>query len=607
MRTQRSIALLLLIILGLFVVTLLAGLVHLQLQESLLDSTRLDAMKKDLESNPRDETLKAEIRALDLAMRQSYFQNRQQFHLAAYLALFGVVGWILTAKWYFSLQPVTPPLLRDLEASRRGLEDEISRLREEAEELSDAILARQKKLDRLVREMQAGRKASGRLPAAIWAVGGVFLAAVVTLLLFGLHSAPSLPGKAEDTPEPVAAPAESVEQYEANWPCFRGPYNIGVAPAATNPPTTFSLPRERNILWKTPISLAGKSSPVIWEDAIYLTAGTAAEHHVLCIDRTTGQILWDKVATIPGLVGADVQVMPDTGFAAPTPVTDGERVYALYPTGALVAFDREGNQLWSKALGIPESLYGFAASLQYWKGVVIVQYDQGTVPGEKTSYLYGFDGPTGNTVYRVERPVHNSWSSPALIPAGSPPTLVTTGPGKVLAYNPLSGKENWSIEWEEADMAPCPAWGGGLIFVTNDLVNLMAIRPGGSGDVTETHVAWTAHDGMPDTSSPVTDGQYLLQCAAGGFITCFDVETGELLYEHFIESNASASPILAGGRVYLAGEDGRVRVIELADEWKLIDKGEVGEPIYATPAFLEDQIYIRSSGHLICVAPMEAP
>ncbi|NQU45005.1 PQQ-binding-like beta-propeller repeat protein, partial [bacterium] len=386
------------------------------------------------------------------------------------------------------------------------------------------------------------------------------------------------------------------------WPCFRGPGNLGLA-GPGDWPTTWSLAEDRNIIWQTELPSEGKSSPVVWKNHIFLSAATGEEHRVLCYARDSGQLLWNSSLTLPA--GEELEQVEDSGFgtglASPTPVTDGKRVYVLFGTGWLAAFDLQGKQVWSLNLGLPESRFGYATSLQYYRGVLIVQYDQGETGDEGLSQLFGIDPAKGTYIYQMPRPVGSTWTSPSLVPANGRVELITSAPEWIIAYNPSTGQEFWRVEWVYADLAPSATWGNNILYLTGDGAELIAIQPGGSDNVTLDRVVWRAMDGLPDIASPVTDGEYLLQSAAGGYLTCYNATSGELLWEQYEETSASSSPILAGELVYLAGEDGVTRIFELADECTPRGKGSVDEPVYATPAFLNGRIYIRGKKHLFCI------
>ncbi|MCX7047182.1 MAG: PQQ-binding-like beta-propeller repeat protein [Candidatus Sumerlaeota bacterium] len=565
MNDTRKIVTWMLLVVAAFMLLLAAGLIAIYFQENragLLASVEMDNIRKDLSASPQDEALKQRGRQIDARIRHEYLRNRLRFEVAGYMLLCATLGWLGLARWRRALAP-------------------------------------QKPLDVL-----APHPAPPRL-ASFWAVGamaGIVLGAVGFYAALGRVSLPppqltSDPGA--EFPEPSPGGGAPTTSTVAVWPNFRGPDDLGVA-AAGDYPTTWSAAQNRNILWKTPLPFVGKSSCIIWGNNIFVSGGEEKQHGVACLDRATGAIRWQKPIPAPPR-DKDFKVPKDTGFAAPTPATDGKRVAAVFASGALVALDFKGNILWSRDLGQIDSTYGFATSLLIVDGIVIVQLDQSPDEEEKKSRLLGIDAGTGKDRWVTPRPVANSWSSPALIRTPARVELVTCSRPFAIAYNPATGAELWRAKVLSGDVCPSPAFGGGLIFVTQDGAELTAIRPGGSGDVTKTHVAWKFEEGMPDCSSPVADGKYVMQAAAGGHITVNDTLTGAKKWDEYLPSGQSASPILVGNLVYIACEDGMTRILEWTDKYKPRDSGDISEPLYSTPAFLENKIYIRGQKHLFCV------
>ncbi|MEN6626276.1 MAG: PQQ-binding-like beta-propeller repeat protein [Candidatus Sumerlaeia bacterium] len=381
--------------------------------------------------------------------------------------------------------------------------------------------------------------------------------------------------------------------YKQNWPNFRGPSNLGIA-AAADYPTTWSLASNLNIGWKSPIPAPGKSSPVVWGDRVFLTGGDKAAHHVMCFDRADGRLLWDKSISPP----AEIAPSEDAGFAASTGATDGKRFYALFPTGILAAFDFEGNQAWTKQFGIPDNQYGHASSLILHEGTLIVQLDQGSAR-DKKSRLIGIDAATGNERWSTARDVGSSWATPALIKTPARSELVTCADPWVISYDPAGGKELWRVKALGGDVVPSPGFDGERIFVTTD--RTLAIRPGGSGNVTRSNVLWKSNDAVGDIASPVGDGRRVLLVFSAGNLYCINAADGKPAWEKSLECGVTASPVLVGGRVYLCGQDGVTRIFGLGGEYKIEGQGEIGEPIHVTPAFADGEIYIRGAKDLVCV------
>ncbi len=608
MDKSRTIALFLVIVFGisLQVFAWLLGAAYFRdTSVGLLTTQSLPQKKKEVVKFSEDKSQAAkfavaqnQLREEDKELRREYFGNRRKFAWAGWIMLLMGIGFVASARWYESLSAKPTPSVLDPD-----------------------VRARQNK--------SWGReRRTGILTVGI--VSGVGLATLAALWIL-------IPSHLDREKEEVASGIPSVpgdKLFKQNWPEFRGAGNIGLA-ADGDWPTTWSLPvapsaetagaasaqttsatavaplpPSQNIVWKTDVSLKGKSSPVVWGGRIFLTGGTSETLSVACYDRVSGALLWDSKVVCPVTLPEEFSVYEDmTGYAASTPATDGERVYAIFATGVVAAFDYAGTQVWARHLGAPESTYGYSASLLLHEKTLIVQFDQGMDVEEKKSKLFGLNTATGEDVWTTPRPVKNSWTSPSLINTGTRLELITSAPPFVMAYDPATGQEYWRCDGMSGDVAPSPTFAGGIVFVSNTGAQLMAIKPGGSGELTTNteYLLWTGTDGLPDTSSPVSDGTFLVQVAGDG-LTCIDVKTGKMLWDKTLPSATSSSPILAGGRVYLSCDNGTTYIFKLnAEGYHQVGKGEVGEAILATPAFADNQIYIRTNKSLVAVgAPVEA-
>ncbi|HPS00722.1 MAG TPA: PQQ-binding-like beta-propeller repeat protein [Candidatus Sumerlaeota bacterium] len=545
-------------------------------------------------------TAQKQLREEDQELRRAYFANRRKFAWAAGMMVLMGIGLVASARWYESLSAKPTPSVLDPE-----------------------VRARQEK-------SWGQARRTGILTVGI--VSGVGLATLAALwILIPSH----LDREKEDGKSKIpSVPGDKL--FKQNWTEFRGEGNLGLA-AEGDWPTTWSLPvaptekaaaatptpgtsatatvaaatppPSQNIVWQTPVSLKGKSSPVVWGGRIFLTGGTSESLSVACYDRLSGSLLWDSKVDLAVTLPEDFQIYEDmAGYAASTPATDGERVYAIFATGVVAAFDYAGTQVWARHLGAPESTYGYSTSLLLHEKTLIVQFDQGSDPEEKKSKLIGLNTATGEDLWNTPRPVKNAWASPSLINTGTRVEVITSAPPFVMAYDPATGQEYWRCDGMSGDVAPSPTFAGGIVFVSNAGAQLMAIKPGGTGDLTNNKefLLWTGTDGLPDTSSPVSDGTFFLQVAGDG-LTCLDVKTGKKLWEKTLKSATSSSPILAGGRVYLSCDNGATYVFTLnATGYKQVGLGDVGEKILATPAFADNQIYIRTVKSLVAVGmPVE--
>ena len=215
----------------------------------------------------------------------------------------------------------------------------------------------------------------------------------------------------------------------------------------------------------------------------------------------------------------------NAGWPASTVATDGRRVYAMFANGDLAAFDFDGKLAWSKYLAVPKNPYGHATSLLTWQDHVIVQFDQGE-PEDQLSKLYAFDGATGAVVWQQPRPAGASWATPIVFDVGGQSQVITLAEPWVIAYAPKDGAEIWRANCLGSLVTPSPIFAGGTLFVINPSTKMQSIRPDGQGDVTKTHLGWVAEDGIPDVTSPVSNGELVFLLDSSGIVTCYDAKDG---------------------------------------------------------------------------------
>ncbi len=384
-----------------------------------------------------------------------------------------------------------------------------------------------------------------------------------------------------------------------NWPCFRGPGSLGLT-AATDTPLQWDVKTGKHILWKAEVPLTGHNSPIVWDDHVFLSGSDGKTQEVYCYDASTGALRWR--GSMAGITGSEeAEGHGDTGHAAPTMATDGSHAFALFANGDLAAFDFAGKRLWAKNIGPFESQYGFATSLITYRNLLILQLDQGSGADEGLSELLALHADTGKQAWRVKgRPVPNSWSSPAIIPTATRDELITCGKPWTIAYDPANGTELWRADCLGGDVASTPAYGNGLLLVCNPYQAIIALRPGGSGDVTKRAVAWTAEGNAPDTTSPAANDEIYVYTSTTT-LTCGDVKSGKTLWEYDLGANAYASPIIAAGRIYLLDMDGTMHILAAAKTQKVLGTVKMGENATATPAFVGNRIFIRTGTRLYCV------
>jgi outer membrane protein assembly factor BamB len=399
---------------------------------------------------------------------------------------------------------------------------------------------------------------------------------------------------------PSIPPTET--EVFANWPRFRGPLGSAIV--------TFNDIRQQwdastneGILWKSTVELPGVGSPIVWLKRIFLTGATAEKREIYCFDADDGKLLWTRSVADRKESQAEIEVEATTGFAAPTPATDGTRVYAIFASGDLVAFDFDGNELWSHAFGVLDNAFGHASSLATYGNLVIVQLDQGKGEANQ-SRLIAIQGATGEIVWEVQREVPESWATPIVIEFEDSPRIITAADPWVIANAVDDGRELWRAECLSGDVGPSPVYFDGMIYVANDGAMVAAIQDGGQGDVTESHVLWRADYGMPDICSPLVADELLLLVPSYGGLAAYKRHTGgeEPLWEQDLDGMLMASPTVVGNHVYLIGEEGRGWVIRLTDSgFEQVAENDIGERCLSSPAFQPGRIYLRGENHLFCI------
>jgi len=404
----------------------------------------------------------------------------------------------------------------------------------------------------------------------------------------------------------LAADLPSPEEYRANWPRFRGPdggglYALGDVPLTCDPKTG------ANIAWTADVPAPGFSSPVIWGDHVFLSGGGEDKREVMCFDLASGKLLWERaVPKSAEKTDEKVEVPEQCGMAAGTVATDGHRVYAIFANGTLAAFTFDGQVAWAKNLGAPKNEYGYATSLATWQDRVIVQFDQGAAD-DNLSKLYAFDGATGAVVWEKARPVGQSWASPIVLDAAGKPQIITLGVPWTIAYAPKDGEEIWRADCLDGLVTPSPIFAGGTLFVVNPSNKLQAIRPDGEGDVTSSNLGWGVEDGIPDVTSPVSNGQLIFLLDSSGTLTCYDAKDGKKVWQHDLGEECNASPSIAAGRVYVVTKKGTLIALDAARQFKELARSSLGEEVLASPAFAQNKILIRGVKHLLCIGAKPTP
>ena len=393
----------------------------------------------------------------------------------------------------------------------------------------------------------------------------------------------------------------ALSQIERNWPRFRGPGGRGTS-FYSNIPASWNGKTGEGIRWRAAIQLPGMNSPVVWGNRVFLTGADRQRCQVYCFDANSGELIWQRaVENVPFSKPASDDISEDTGFAASTAATDGRRVYAIFANGDVACFDFSGKQIWARSVGPLNNMYGHASSLIVHHNLLLIQLDQARAE-DKLSKLMALDVTSGKTAWEMRRPVPDSWATPIVINTGHREEIITCANPWIIAYAPATGEELWRAECLGGDVAPSPVYANGLVYAINTYELLVAIHPGGRGNVTEANIVWTAEGVMPDICSPVTNGYLLFVLETEGIITCYDAANGAKVWEKDMAKTFIASPGLAADNVYLMAEDGTMIIIKADRQFREVRRCGLGEKSVASPAFQNGRIYIRGKEHLYCIA-----
>jgi outer membrane protein assembly factor BamB len=519
-----------------------------------LDNPVLLSVKEQYDKDPVNAGKAEQVRAIDLMARKAYFSSRWQVEAGSYLLLSGAIIFIICQRIITENEkriPVIPGVSPD------------SSIR---------------------------RKNSRRYLIVTTAVISVSAIAASFILRKDL---PDLSGNESTTVIARKSGNEkSPETDKTNWPFFRGPDSRGIA-GGEGYPVAWDAVSGKNIKWKIEVPKKGKSSPVIWGDKLFITGASEMVCEVYCINKKTGEILWTGSASgIPGEPEELPKMDQEAGLAVSTVAVNSNSVCAVFANGNLVCFDTDGKLKWSKNIGIPESIYGYASSLLIYKNLLILQFDSNT----KLS-LIGFDLESGDQKWETIRQGRAVWSSPVIAHFNGNPQIIINGNPFVSSYDPLTGKVLWEIECMSGDVAPSVAVNNTMTYAVTDYAKLVAIKPG-----TGPSIVWEDNSFTPDVSSPVATDKYLFVSTGNGDVACYNSERGDTLWTHYFQDQFYASPIIADNKVYLLDRSGVMHIIEANPVFKLVSESALGENADCSPAFSDKNIYIRGKKNLYCIS-----
>ena len=403
-------------------------------------------------------------------------------------------------------------------------------------------------------------------------------------------------GSAPEITVEMIVPSGDAQKY---WPNWRGPSHQGYV-NGTGYPDTWS--DTKNVLWKATVPGTGNSSPIVWGDRIFLATSYdgGARKSIVAFNRANGKKVWETFAPD----APPEQPHAKNGHASGTPATDGKRVYAYLGNHGLIAIDINGKQVWHQPLGSFNASHGTAGSPLLYKDRVIMYQDQ-RAPGG--SFIGAFDAATGKPIWRTPRKENTGWGTPIAIRVGDRDEIVVSSQFRVYGYDPDTGTELWSAAGTTFEVIPTPTVGDGLVFASAGRAGpTLAIRPGGSGDVTATHIAWKAAKGSPFIPSTLLhDGVLYMVNDMASIATAYDSKTGDVLWQGRLGAAAresfSASPVLVDGKIFFTNDMGETFVLAAGREFKLLHTNNLNARTLASPALVDGKWYFRTDSELVAI------
>jgi len=389
-----------------------------------------------------------------------------------------------------------------------------------------------------------------------------------------------------------------------DWAEFRGPTGQGHA-TASKLPTQWSS--SKNVAWKTSIAGLGWSSPIVVGDRIYLTTAVPTGDgekkdqslRTICLNAATGKSVWDKEIFLQDGKTAK-PIHSKNSHASPTPISDGKHLFVHFGAQGTACLTLDGAAVWQNREFQYEMRHGNGGSPILVDNLLVFSCD-----GLDKMFVVALDKSTGKVRWQTAREHKNgnkfSFGTPLLIEVNGEKQIVAPGTFHVAAYRPKDGSEVWRVDYGLGySVIPRPVFGHGLLFLSSgyDTPVLMAIKPDGTGNVTETHVAWKTNKSAPHTPSPLLVGDQLYVVSDGGIATCFNAVSGEQIWQKRIGGNFSASPLFADGKIYLQSEQGDGIVLQPGSEYVELAKNELAPRTFASYAVADGALLIRTETQL---------
>jgi outer membrane protein assembly factor BamB len=563
-----------------------------------VESEVMKAMLERLADDPNNTQLADEIRAFDLMARKAYFTSQWQIQTGAWLLLIAAVVLVFSLRAYFAVtSKIDEPETTIVSQQTARLLSSKWLLGTGSLIIVLALAAAFLSNDHLKNyQAESVQPTTDNIEVVDLTSGAPLVQEIHADSTTMAETTPLTDGQTDETVLGLSGEAvktmafPSVSDLKKQHGSFRGTLGHGVS-QAKNIPVKWNTETGENIRWKVKIPEKGYSSPVIWGNKLFVTGANAQERWVYCYHTDNGKLLWQQQANnIPGSPASAPKTTDDTGLAAPSVVTDGNQVVAIFGTGDLIAFNMDGQRLWAKNLGVPDNHYGHSSSLISWKEKVFVQFDT-----NKGGRLIALNMQTGESIWDIKRSSHISWASPILIEVDGKMQLVTSAEPSVAGYDVNTGKELWKVDCMMGEVGPSPGFGNGLVFATNEYATLAAIDPSTG------KIVWEDNQYLPEVASPVVSDGLLFIATTYGVLACYDVHTKNMYWEAEFDEGFYSSPLIADGKIYAIDMKGMVHILKVNREKTQIASVATGEKITTSPAFTDGRIYIRGNEHLICI------
>jgi outer membrane protein assembly factor BamB len=391
--------------------------------------------------------------------------------------------------------------------------------------------------------------------------------------------------------------------HAANWPSWRGPHGNGIS-AEKNLPTRWST--NENVRWRVPLPEAGNSTPIVWGDRIFVTQPVAKENRrtLMCFDRKNGKLLWQSGVEVKG----EERTHETNPFASGSPVTDGERVIAWFGSGGLACYDFAGKELWRTDLGKHDHIFGYGGSPVLHGDLCFLNFG----PGER-EFLVAVNRKTGKEVWRHESPtpatndIHGTWSTPLIAEWNGRTELISALRGQLAGHDPKTGKVLWQATNFGIQAKTTPLAGEGVVVISGDLKSAeIAVRLGGSGDVSTSHLLWRKDPPKRRVGTGIIYKGHYFGAQTPGLADCVELKTGKIVWEERLRGSGAnnavwSSPVLSEDKLYIVNQNGDVFVLRAGDKFEVVAMNSLGERSNASVVPSDGELFLRTHQALWCI------